>query len=180
VSLHREAGGGCCVPALFDKKPTAKPPPRRNISYVIMPSSSLLNKIDPARTMTPAQCLAAIDVYLARFDAMLSNPVVFSAVAPHMDAEDYIELHESFYLVEPMEERWGKWVSWKCMCEGFFANGICGHSQLMALLYDSSLEFPAAWSKQQLPSSAKSKRRRRRRRVKPSRRRLRRLRRRRR
>jgi hypothetical protein len=43
------------------------------------------------------------------------------------------------------------------MCEGFFANGICGHSSLMALLYDSSLEFPAAYSKQLLPSNAKSK-----------------------
>ena len=44
------------------------------------------------------------------------------------------------------------------MCESFFANGICGHSSLMALLYDSSLEFPAAYSKQVLPSNAKSKR----------------------
>jgi hypothetical protein len=46
------------------------------------------------------------------------------------------------------------------MCESFFANGICGHSSLMALLYDyeSTLEFPAAYSKQVLPSNAKSKR----------------------
>ncbi len=44
------------------------------------------------------------------------------------------------------------------MCESFFASGICGHSSLMALLYDSSLEFPAAYSKQLLPSNAKSKR----------------------
>ncbi len=60
-----------------------------------------------------------------------------------------------------MEERWGKWVSLKCMCEpeSFFSNGICGHSMLMALLYDSSLEFPTEWSTQQLPSNGKSKKR---------------------
>ena len=67
-------------------------------------------------------------------------------------------LHESFYLLEQLEERWGKWASWKCMCEGFFCNGICGHSTLMALLYDSTLEFPVQWSTQQLPSSDKKKR----------------------
>jgi hypothetical protein len=49
-------------------------------------------------------------------------------------------------------------VTWKCMCESFFANGICGNSSLMALLYDSSLEFPSAYSKQLLPGNAKSKR----------------------
>ena len=94
-----------------------------------------------------------------RFDAMLSNPAMFEANTPNFHAEDYIELHESFYLLEPLEERWGKWVGWKCMCEGFFGNGICGHSTLMALLYDSALEFPVQWSTQQLPSSDKKKRR---------------------
>ena len=43
------------------------------------------------------------------------------------------------------------------MCESFFANGICGHSSLMALLYDSTLEFPAEYSNQSLPSNAKAK-----------------------
>ncbi len=92
--------------------------------------------------MTAAECLEAMHDDVARFDAMLANPAMFEANSPDMDAEDYIALHELFYLLEPMEERWGKWVSWKCMCESFFSNGICGHSTLMALLYDSSLEFP--------------------------------------
>ena len=108
--------------------------------------------------MTAAECRAAMDEDLVKFDSMLKCPVVFEALVPEWDAEDFIALHESFYLLEPLEERWGKWVSWKCMCEGFFANGICGHSSLMALLYDSTLEFPAAYSKQALPSNAKSKR----------------------
>jgi hypothetical protein len=107
--------------------------------------------------MTAAECRAAFDDDLAKFDSMLKCPAVFEALVPEWDAEDYIRLHESFYLMEPLEERWGKWVSWKCMCESFFANGICGHSSLMALLYDSTLEFPAAYSIQVLPSNAKSK-----------------------
>ncbi len=57
----------------------------------------------------------------------------------------------------PTDERWGKWVTWKYMCEGFFAYGICSQSSLMALLYDSSLNFPAVHSKQTLPSNATSK-----------------------
>jgi hypothetical protein len=105
--------------------------------------------------MTAAECLEAIHDDVARFEAMLSNPAVFEANAPDMDAEACIELHESLYLLEPLEERWAKWVSWKCMCEGFFSNCLCGHSTLMALLYDSTLEFPGEWSTQQLPNSGK-------------------------
>ncbi len=55
-----------------------------------MPSMSLLNQIDsdPARKMTAAECLEAIHDDLAGFDAMLSNPAVFEANLPDMDAED--------------------------------------------------------------------------------------------
>ena len=144
--------------ALFNEKHKAKAPPRTNISYIIMLSMILLNKIDSEQQMTAAGCLEAMHGDVQRFDAMLSNPAVFEVNSPDMTAEDCIGLHESFYILEPMEERWGKWVSWKCMCEGFFSNGICGHGTLMALLYDSTLEFPSGWSTQQLPSSAKKKR----------------------
>jgi hypothetical protein len=147
------------IRALFNKKHIAKAPPHSNISYIIMPAMTLLNRIDSDKKMTAAECLEAIHDDVARFEAMLSNPAVFEANAPDMDAEAYIELHESFYLLEPLEERWGKWVSWKCMCEGFFSNGLCGHSTLMALLYDSTLEFPGEWSTQQLPNSGKKNKR---------------------
>ena len=136
----------------------ALPPARKNISYIIMPSTSLLKRIDPAQKMTAAECLEAMHDDVARFDEMLLNPADFEANAPDMDAEAYIELHESCYLLEPLEERWGKWVTWKCMCESFFRNGICGHSTLMALMYDKTLEFPGEWSTQQLPGSAKKNR----------------------
>jgi hypothetical protein len=94
------------IRALFDKKPTAKAPPCRNIAYVIIPSKSLLDKIDPDRKMTVAELRAAFDVDLTKFESTLKNPVVFEALVPEMDSEDYIELHESFYLMEPLDERW--------------------------------------------------------------------------
>jgi hypothetical protein len=144
------------IRALFNKKHTAKPPPRTNITHIIMPSMSLLNRIDSEGKMPAAECLEIISDDVRKFDAMLANPAMFAASSPDWEPEDYIGLHESFYLLEPMEERWGKWVSWKCMCESFFSNGICGHSTLMALLYDSSLEAPSEWSTQQLPSNSKS------------------------
>ena len=147
------------IRALFNKKHKAKPPPRTNISHVIMPATSLLDRIDVERKMTAVECLELIQEDVTKFNDMLDNPAMFSEINPYWDAEDYIGLHESFYLLEPMEEKWGKWVSWKCMCESFFSNGICGHSLLMTLLYDSSLEFPTQWSSQQLPSNAKSKKR---------------------
>ncbi len=109
--------------------------------------------------MPAAECLELIQEDVAKFNDVLANPAMFSASSPDWDAEDYIGLHESFYLLEPMEKRWGKWVSWKCMCESFFSNGICGQSLLMSLLYYSSLEFPTEWSTQQLPSNGKSKKR---------------------
>ncbi len=96
------------IRALINKKHNAKAPPRTNISYIIMPAMTLLNRIDSNQKMTVAECLEAIHDDVARFEAMLSNPAVFEADAPDMDAEAHIELRESFYLLEPLEERWGK------------------------------------------------------------------------
>ena len=68
--------------------------------------------------------------------------------------EEYVELHESFYLLEPLEEMWGRWVLFKCSCPGYFGGACCGHSSLLALLYDPSLKFPRELSSKQLPGRA--------------------------
>ncbi len=86
---------------------------------------SLLNQIDLEGKMPVEECLELIHDDMAKFSDMLANPAMFSAISPDWDTEDYIGLHRSFYLLEPMEERWGKWVSWKCMCESFFSNIAC-------------------------------------------------------
>ncbi len=61
------------IRALFNKKPTAKPPPRRNIHYVIIPSKRLLDKVDQDRKMTVAELCAAFKGDLAKFDSMLTR-----------------------------------------------------------------------------------------------------------
>ncbi len=91
--------------------------------------------------------------------SLLTNPAYFKDTHPDMDADDVMTLHECFYLLEPLEDRWGKWGLWKCMCPDFFAGGIFRHSTLMALLFDSSLQFPSKWSTQQRPSNGKSSKR---------------------
>ena len=105
--------------------------------YIIMPATKYLDAVDPRRDMSTEELRVAI--------------------RDHLDAEEMIALHESFYLLQPLAERWGKFVNFKCMCPDFFSGGCCGHSTLMALLYDSSLRFPAEWSNQQLPSKKTSK-----------------------
>ena len=72
------------------------------------------------------------------------------------NAEQMIELYESFYLLQPLPERWGRFVNFKCNCADFFSGACCGHSTLMAMLYDSTLRFPPEWSTQQLPSRGKT------------------------
>ena len=145
------------IRAMFLKKPNAKPPPRRQIMYIIMPSTKYLDAVDPRRDMSTEELRVAIKDNLDKFDRMLENPGDFEGAEPDMDAEEMIALHESFYLLQPLAERWGKFVNFKCMCPDFFSGGCCGHSTLMALLYDSSLRFPAEWSNQQLPSKKTSK-----------------------
>jgi hypothetical protein len=71
-----------------------------------------------------------------------------------------VQLHESFYLLKPLEERWGRWVLFKCTCPDFFGGGCCANSTLMGLPYDASLQFPSKYSSKQLQGrgAGKSKR----------------------
>ena len=90
-----------------------------------MSSKSYLHGLDPQRQMTVADCLENMHDDVMRFDDMLSNPAEFHAKYPTLNAGELILLHESFYLLEPLDVRWGRWVSWNCMCESFFSNAIC-------------------------------------------------------
>jgi hypothetical protein len=76
------------------------------------------------------------------FEDMLANPIQFESDHPDMTIDGMVELYESFYLVETIEEKWGRCRSWKCMCESFMSAAICGHSLLFDMLYDKTLEFP--------------------------------------
>jgi hypothetical protein len=82
---------------------------------------------------------------MAAFNCMMDNPSQYEDADPDVTVtlEDIVQLHwhESFYLLEPLEERWGwwdgtGWVMFKCTCPDFFGCGCCAHSTLMALMYD--------------------------------------------
>ncbi len=76
------------IRALFNKKHNAKAPPRTNITHSIMPSMSLLNRIDSEGKMSAAECLELIHDDVAKFNDMLANLAMFSAISPDWDAED--------------------------------------------------------------------------------------------
>jgi hypothetical protein len=95
------------------------------------------------------------------FEDMLSNPIQFESDHPEMPIEEVVDLYESYYLpvVEPIEEKWGRWGSWKCMCESLMSAAICGHSLLFAMLYDKTLQFPSKHSSKKLELRGKTARR---------------------
>jgi hypothetical protein len=41
----------------------------------------------------------------SRFDFMMDNPAQYEDANPDVTLEDIVQLYESFYLLEPMEER---------------------------------------------------------------------------
>jgi hypothetical protein len=88
---------------------------------------------------------------MAVFDFMMDNPAQYEDANPDVTLEDIVQLHAFFYLLEAFEERWRRWVMFKCTCSDFFFGGCFAHSTLMALLYDSSLHFPSKYSSKQLP-----------------------------
>jgi hypothetical protein len=128
-------------------------PPRSCISYIIMQSTKYLASVDPERTMLPDddQHTEEVLVSMAKFDRMMENPAMYEVHNPDLTLEGIVELHEPFYLLKPLEERWGRWVMLKCTCEDFFGAGCCAHSTLLALLYDVSLGFPSDCSFRRLP-----------------------------
>jgi hypothetical protein len=61
--------------------------------------------------------------------------------------------------MEPLEEKWGRWTTWKYINEEFLSGSLCAHILMMALLYDNSLTFPPACSSKKLESRPKGSKR---------------------
>ena len=131
-------------------------PARSSITSMVIPTTSYLRKIDPDGTMSLLDLKTAISEYAIKFEAMMASPVEFTAT---MSCEEIVELHDSFHLLQPLRTRWGRWVSWKCNCEGFFSAAVCADSLALSLLYDRTLTFPPASSTQKLPAREKNARR---------------------
>jgi len=134
-------------------------PPRTNLVSIVIPSSRLLDKLDPQREKSIDELREIIRPERHLFEDMLSNPIQFESDHPEKHIEDVVDLYESFYLLEPIEEKWGRWGSWKCMCESFMSATVCGHSLLFAMLYDKTLEFPPKYSSKKLELRSRNARR---------------------
>ena len=50
-----------------------------------------------------------------QYEDMMSNPAGFEANNPDMCCEEVVDLYETFHLIEPFEEKWGWWVTCKCI-----------------------------------------------------------------
>ena len=53
--------------------------------------------------------------------AMYNFPALPS---PIKEDWDHLQGLLSCYLLEPLEERWGRWVTWKCTCPSFFSGAL--------------------------------------------------------
>ena len=134
-------------------------PPRTTLWSIIIPSSRLLAKLDQQRAKSLEDLRELIRPGRHLFEDMLSNPIQFEYDHSEMPIEEVVDLYESYYLLEPIEEKWGRWGSWKCMCESFMSAAVCGHSLLLAMLYDKTLEFPPKHSSKKLELRSRSTRR---------------------
>jgi hypothetical protein len=111
-------------------------PSRKSITSIILPSTAYLDGLDKTRSMSLREVRDAIRENQQAYEDMMSNPAEFEANNPDMCCEEMVELlvYESFHLLEPLGEKWGRWVTWKCImiCEDFMSGGICSHSTMMA------------------------------------------------
>ena len=76
----------------------------------------------------------------------MDNPAAFEANHPEVPWDEMVRLQYSFILCQRNPLRWGRWGLRKCGCDGCFAEGLCGHSLLLALLFDKSLKFTPEYS----------------------------------
>ena len=134
-------------------------PPRTTLTSIVMPSTRLLDSLDKSRSMSLDDLREVIRPKRHLFEDMLANPIQFETDHPDMTIEEMVDLYESFYMVEPIEEKWGRYGSFKCMCENFMSAAICGHSLLLAMLYDKTLTFPPKHSSKQLERRSRQARR---------------------
>ena len=139
---------------------TACPLPGRNaFNSIIFPRASYLKHLDPDGTMGLQELLDASRDDILLFAEMMDNPAEFETAHADVPWDKMVRLHESFVLCEPNQQRWGRWGLWKCGCDGCFADGLCGHSLLLALLFDKTLKFPPEYSTKKLPGRKSTGRR---------------------
>ena len=89
-------------------------PGRTNIAYLAIPRVSYLKLKDPEGTFTMEKMKIEIEEDMTRFCELMDNLADFEARYPDVTLEHLLFLHESFVLIEPLSEKWGRWVISKC------------------------------------------------------------------
>jgi hypothetical protein len=103
--------------------------PHTTFTSIFIPSTGFLDSVDSLRSKSFDDLRDEIRPSLHLFEDMLANPIQFESDHPDMTIDEMVQMYESFYLLEPIEEKWGRWGSWKCMCEDFMSGALCGHIQ---------------------------------------------------
>jgi hypothetical protein len=129
-------------------------PARTLLTSVILPSTKFLDRIDPERRLTIEELREAIREQRAEFEEMVQHPASYECENADKQFDDIIRTYESFYMLEPIEEKWGRYGIFKCSCSDFMGAACCAHSILMAMLYDDTLEFPSEESRKELARRA--------------------------
>ena len=84
----------------------------------------------------------------------MQHPIQYELSRPDKLFEEIVDTYESFYMLEPIDVKWGRWGICKCSCEDFMGAACCGHSTLLAMLYDDTLEFSSAESSKEVAKRA--------------------------
>ena len=94
-------------------------PPRSDLSSITLPSAKLLDGFDPDRRMSADELREAIRDLRYEFEDMVQHPIQYEGNSADKPLEEILDLYESFYILEPIEIRWGRWGTFKCCCEDF-------------------------------------------------------------
>ena len=129
-------------------------PARNDLTSVILLSTKFLDSFDPDRRMTPEELRLAIIDQRNEFDEMVQHPIQYELDRPEKPFDEIVETYESFYMLEPIDIKWGRWGVTKCSCEDYMGGACCSHSTLMAMLYDDTLKFPSVESTKEIAKRA--------------------------
>ncbi len=83
-------------------------PAHTNIASIVILSTRFLDSVDATLIMSIDELCEVIRPSRHFFEDMMSNPIQFESDDPEMTIDELIDLYESFYLLEPVEEKWGR------------------------------------------------------------------------
>jgi hypothetical protein len=89
-------------------------PPRNDLTSVILPSAKLLDSFDPDRRTSATELREAILAHLHQFVDMVQHPIQYEGSSADTQLEEIRDIYESFYSLEPIEIRWGRWGTFEC------------------------------------------------------------------